>query len=36
MTILLSKTFGNYLNKIGNSWLAIVDDARYARKKEEK
>ena len=36
MTILISKTFGNYLNKIGNSWLAIVDDARYAKKKEEK
>ncbi|MEM3031001.1 MAG: hypothetical protein QXH27_04660 [Candidatus Micrarchaeia archaeon] len=28
MFISLSKTFGNYLNKIGESWLAIVDDAR--------
>lgn len=28
MTISLSKTFGNYLSKIGDSWLAIVDDAR--------
>ncbi len=28
MIITLSKTFGNYLNKIGESWLAIVDDAR--------
>lgn len=28
MTISLSKTFGNYLMKIGDSWLAIVDDAR--------
>ncbi|MCC7569752.1 hypothetical protein KO465_00200 [Candidatus Micrarchaeota archaeon] len=28
MRITLSKTFGNYLIKIGDSWLAIVDDAR--------
>ncbi len=28
MRITLSKTFGNYLMKIGDSWLAIVDDAR--------
>jgi hypothetical protein len=28
MKISLSKTFGNYLMKIGDSWLAIVDDAR--------
>lgn len=28
MKISLSKTFGNYLTKIGDSWLAIVDDAR--------
>lgn len=28
MTIHLSRTFGNYLMKIGDSWLAIVDDAR--------
>ena len=32
MTISLSKTFGNYLTKIGDSWLAIVDDARSKRK----
>jgi len=28
MRITLSKTFGNYLMKIGDSWLALVDDAR--------
>lgn len=28
MVVSLSKTFGNYLNKIGESWLAIVDDVR--------
>ena len=28
MKIHLSKTFGNYLNKIGNSWHAVVDTAR--------
>lgn len=28
MRISLSKTFGNYLCKIGESWLACVDDAR--------
>ncbi len=28
MRIVLSKTFGNYLIKIGDSWLANVDDAR--------
>lgn len=31
MTIHLSKTFGNYLMKIGDSWLAHVDDARSKR-----
>ena len=31
MKISLSKTFGNYLNKIGDSWLAIVDDVRSRR-----
>jgi len=36
MTISLSKTFGNYLTKIGDSWLAIVDDARSKKKIEEK
>ncbi|MCX8195220.1 MAG: hypothetical protein N3G22_03910 [Candidatus Micrarchaeota archaeon] len=35
MTISLSKTFGNYLAKIGDSWLAIVDDAR-SRKQADK
>ncbi|MDO8340150.1 MAG: hypothetical protein Q7T16_05850 [Candidatus Burarchaeum sp.] len=33
MKISLSGTFGNYLVKIGESWQAIVDDAR-SRKKE--
>ena len=28
MVVSLSKTFGNYITKIGESWLAIVDDAR--------
>ncbi|MFA6035732.1 MAG: hypothetical protein WC759_02125 [Candidatus Micrarchaeia archaeon] len=28
MKISLSKTFGNYLAKIGESWQALVDDAR--------
>ncbi|MFA5108249.1 MAG: hypothetical protein WC492_01810 [Candidatus Micrarchaeia archaeon] len=28
MTIHLSKTFGNYLTKIGDSWLALVDEAK--------
>ncbi|MEW6529172.1 MAG: hypothetical protein AB1391_04745 [Candidatus Micrarchaeota archaeon] len=28
MIISMSKTFGNYLMKIGDSWLAIIDDAR--------
>ncbi|MBU0590703.1 hypothetical protein KKF81_01365 [Candidatus Micrarchaeota archaeon] len=32
MTISLSKTFGNYFMKIGDSWLAIVDDARTKKK----
>jgi hypothetical protein len=32
MTISLSKTFGNYLTKIGDSWLAVVDDARSKKK----
>ncbi len=31
MRISLSKTFGNYLMKIGDSWLAIVDEARTNR-----
>jgi hypothetical protein len=33
MRISLSKTFGNYLTKIGDSWLAVIDDAR-TRKRE--
>lgn len=32
MRISLSKTFGNYLMKIGDSWLAIVDDSRTKKK----
>jgi hypothetical protein len=32
MTIALSKTFGNYMTKIGDSWLAIVDDSRSKKK----
>ena len=28
MIISLSKTFGNYLTKIGESWLSYVDEAR--------
>jgi DNA-binding transcriptional ArsR family regulator len=35
MVISLSKTFGNYLTKIADSWLAIVEDARYNKKKKE-
>jgi len=36
MTISLSKTFGNYLSKIGDSWLAIVDDARSKKEVEKR
>ncbi|MCX8198196.1 MAG: hypothetical protein N3F07_03325 [Candidatus Micrarchaeota archaeon] len=36
MIISISKTFGNYLNKIGDSWLAIVDDARSRKRVEER
>lgn len=32
MKISLSKTFGNYFMKIGDSWLAIVDDARTRKR----
>lgn len=35
MRISLSKTFGNYFMKIGDSWLAIVDDARSKTEKKE-
>ena len=33
MEISLSKSFGNYLSKIGDSWLALVDDVRSRNKK---
>lgn len=36
MKISLSKTFGNYLNKVGDSWLALVDDARSRKSQKEK
>jgi hypothetical protein len=36
MNISLSKTFGNYLTKIGDSWLAIVDDARSKKDQEKR
>jgi hypothetical protein len=32
MEISLSKSFGNYLTKIGDSWLALVDDVRTRKK----
>ena len=32
MRISLSKTFGNYMMKIGDSWLAVVDDSRSRKK----
>lgn len=35
MRISLSKTFGNYFMKIGDSWLAMVDDARSRLEKRE-
>lgn len=36
MTIHLSKTFGNYLMKIGDSWIAVVDDARSKAEQQRK
>lgn len=36
MTIHLSKTFGNYLSKIGDSWLAIVDEARSKKEQQKR
>ncbi|VVB58232.1 Uncharacterised protein [Candidatus Anstonella stagnisolia] len=36
MTIHLSKTFGNYMLKIGDSWLAQVDEARSKKTQTEK
>jgi hypothetical protein len=35
MRISLSKTFGNYFMKIGDSWLAVVDDARSRKEKKD-
>jgi hypothetical protein len=35
MRISLSKTFGNYFMKIGDSWLAVVDDARSRNEKKD-
>ena len=35
MRISLSKTFGNYFMKIGDSWLAIVDDSRSKNEKKD-
>ncbi|MFH1520212.1 MAG: hypothetical protein ABID61_01060 [Candidatus Micrarchaeota archaeon] len=35
MRISLSKTFGNYFMKIGDSWLALVDDARSKVEKKD-
>ena len=35
MKISLSKTFGNYFMKIGDSWLAIVDDARSKAERKD-
>ncbi len=36
MVISMSKTFGNYLMKIGDSWLALVDDARSRKQQQTK
>ncbi|MEM3399786.1 MAG: hypothetical protein QXP42_03055 [Candidatus Micrarchaeia archaeon] len=36
MIVSLSKTFGNYLTKIGDSWLAVVDDARTRKAQKER
>ncbi len=35
MRISLSKTFGNYFMKIGDSWLASVDDSRSRKTQKE-
>lgn len=32
MVVHISKTFGNYLIKIGDSWLAVVDDAKSKKR----
>jgi hypothetical protein len=36
MIIHLSKTFGNYIGKISDSWLAIVDEARSKRDQQKR
>ncbi|HII53508.1 hypothetical protein COT30_04835 [Candidatus Micrarchaeota archaeon CG08_land_8_20_14_0_20_49_17] len=36
MKVSISKTFGNYLMKIADSWLAYVDDSRERKRKQEK
>jgi hypothetical protein len=36
MKVSLSKTFGNYFMKIGDSWLACVDDARSSKEGQER
>lgn len=36
MVISMSKTFGNYLMKIGDSWLAAVDEARSRKHAQTK
>ena len=36
MVVSMSKTFGNYLMKIGDSWLALVDDARSRKQQQTK
>ncbi len=36
MVISLSRTFGNYLMKIGDSWLASVDEARGRKQQQTK
>ncbi|VVB98631.1 Uncharacterised protein [uncultured archaeon] len=36
MVVSISKTFGNYLVKIGDSWLALLDDARSRKQQQTK
>ncbi|MFH1095800.1 MAG: hypothetical protein V1728_06295 [Candidatus Micrarchaeota archaeon] len=36
MTVHLAKTFGNYMMKIGDSWLAVVDEARSKADQQKK
>ncbi|MEM4137742.1 MAG: hypothetical protein QXV64_00390 [Candidatus Anstonellaceae archaeon] len=35
MIVSISKTFGNYLCKIGDSWLAFVDESRSIKQQQE-